>query len=279
MVIRREHCFRKAPCSLCLSRAYRSIETFFFEKRSDSSYLCSLISSCLFVFKRPSLIGDCPKGMLFQKCLFSYLSISLLSQLRASLPSSETIHLSHTFKGGWQRNLIMEGIEPNPGPYYWGSVEKGVKEEFGSSFGDLHQQELARVEKEIRTKYDISDPLTAVPVEAVRSFFNEGGTSRLGGLIIEIVNRLSKQGKSDSSLPLRNYSPFLTLLLLSKDVEGKQGIPQEAKRSLKEDDELRDVKGSVAKNNLFHKILKTLLLSQTKMCGSRSYEVHCQWGN
>jgi len=111
---------------------------------------------------------------------------------------------------GWRRELIREGIEPNPGPIAWGDIEKLVKDRIGGDFNPaVHQQVLDKLKTDVRT-YGQIDPVAIINSDHVLKYLKEKEPGHpFSDLIQEIISTLVKSGN------LFPYHPFTCSLAFS----------------------------------------------------------------
>jgi hypothetical protein len=96
--------------------------------------------------------------------------------------------------------LLSEGIEPNPGPIYWGIIERGIKEYYGGIYSEEHDKALANLLIAIKKENNLTlEPILADHIEP----FLASNPHPMKGAILEVIVNLKKQaGKTINPLTI-----------------------------------------------------------------------------
>jgi hypothetical protein len=105
-----------------------------------------------------------------------------------SSPLTLILHVNHSYKfAGWIRDLTLDGVEPNPGPIFWGHIVTRVNMLLGADLSGP----MTTLLNQIREYFEL--PLTKpVLPEHMEKFFTDPNNSRhdLKDVILQAIKEL-----------------------------------------------------------------------------------------
>jgi len=117
-------------------------------------------------------------------------------------------NLFQLFLAGWKRDVIREGIEPNPGPITWNAIKKKLVETYGPAWNTA----ILEFETELRSTY--KHTLDQMDEEDVRPLVNENHPLKFKRIVWAVMKEL-KEGLFFSFVSLVSSSYFIFCYVLA----------------------------------------------------------------